>query len=377
MRLLCDENLWGGPALLAGLGELEFLPGREIGPADVARADVLLLRSQTRVDAQLLGDARPRFVATATAGTEHVDRGLLEALGIPFASAPGCNAEPVADWVMCVVADAVLTGRLRLPGARCAVVGCGEVGGRVARRLAALGCEVLCVDPPRRARGLPLPGREVTLAQALEADLVTLHVPLTTGSQGTAELLDAAALEALRPGTVLLNAARGGVVDDAALLRRLRVRDDLHVALDVYADEPAPAIELLERCRFATPHVAGHSIDGKLRGTLMVREALCEALGLVARTRAEDVLPPSPDPVELSPEREAALAFAAQARGLHADSSAFRDALAAGEAPRGAFDRLRRDYAPHRDFSVRRVRCAGEAATLLRAMGFALVADGA
>jgi Lactate dehydrogenase and related dehydrogenases len=99
MRLLCDENLWGGEALLAGLGELEFMPGRVIGPADVARADALLLRSQTRIDAALLGDARPRFVATATAGTEHVDRALLETLGIS-SRAPPVARRPVADWVM-------------------------------------------------------------------------------------------------------------------------------------------------------------------------------------------------------------------------------------------------------------------------------------
>lgn len=374
MRLLCDENLWGGAALLAGLGELEFRPGREIGPADVARADVLLLRSQTRIDADLLGDARPRFVATATAGTEHVDRALLEARAIPFASAPGSNAEPVADWVMAVVADAALAGHLRLPGARCAVIGCGEVGGRVARRLAALGCEVLCVDPPRRARGLPLPGREVPLAQALDADLVTLHVPSTmTGPHPTRGLLDAAAVAALRPGTVLLNAARGGVLDDVALLHRLQTRGDLHVALDVYAEEPSPPVELLERCRFATPHVAGHSVDGKLRGTLMVRDGLCETLGLEATTPAEAVLPAPAEPARVAPDRRAALAFAAQARGLQEDTIAFREALAAGEVPRTAFDRLRRDYGPHRDFATRRVRTAGEAATLLRAMGFAVL----
>ncbi|MEE4298643.1 MAG: 4-phosphoerythronate dehydrogenase [Pseudomonadales bacterium] len=374
MRLLCDENLWGGAVLLAGLGELRFRPGREIGPADVAHADVLLLRSQTRIDAALLGTARPRFVGTATAGTEHVDRALLEARGVPFANAPGSNAEPVADWVMAVVADAALAGRLRLPGARCAVIGCGEVGGRVARRLAALGCEVLCVDPPRRARGLPLPGREVSLAEALAADLVTLHVPLTSAAPyATRDLLDAAAVASLRPGTVLLNAARGGVLDDAALLTRLRDRGDLHVALDVYAQEPAPSLELLERCRFATPHVAGHSIDGKLRGTLMVRDALCETLGLTVTTTAEAALPAPVAPARSVPDRRSALAFAVRARGLREDSAAFREALASGEEARAAFDRLRRDYGPYRDFTAQRVRATGEAAPLLRALGFAVV----
>jgi len=243
----------------------------------------------------------------------------------------------------------------------------------VARRLAALGCEVLCVDPPRRAQGLSLPGREVSLAEALEAELVTLHVPLDDeGAHATRGLLDAAAVAALRPGTVLLNAARGGVVDDAALLRRLRARGDLHVALDVYADEPAPPVELLGLCRVATPHIAGHSIDGKLRGTLMVRDALCRTLGLTASTPAEAVLPAPAEPIRVPPERRAALAFAAGARGLLADTAAFRDALASGEAPRAAFDRLRRDYAPHRDFSARRVRSSGEAAVLLRALGFAV-----
>ena len=298
MRLLCDENLLGARTLLAGLGELTFLPGRAIDAGAVAAADALLIRSQTRVDAALLADARPRFVGTATAGTEHVDRALLERLGVPFAHAPGCNAEPVADWVVSVVADALLEGVLAT-GARCAVVGCGAVGSRVVRRLAALGFEVLRHDPPAEARGLSLPGRVVDLATALTADLVTLHVPLVEGGpHPTRHLLDADRIDALAPGTVLLNAARGAVVDDAALAARLIGRGDLHVALDVYEDEPAVHPSLIERDDVVLlPHLGSATEAARRR---MAETALTDALA-VFEGRAPRFVVPELRPAEASP----------------------------------------------------------------------------
>jgi erythronate-4-phosphate dehydrogenase len=368
-----DENLLGARAFFEDLGTLVTRPGRAVTTADVAAADVLLLRSQTRVDAALLGDARPRFVGTATAGTDHVDTALLAARGIPFASAPGCNADPVADWVVTAVAHAVLEGRL-VPGrSRCAVVGGGAVGSRVVRRLVALGFETGLSDPPletaRHRPGVPW----LSWAEVLEADLVTLHVPLTRdGPHATRRLLDAAALERLRPGTVLLQAARGGVVDDAALDARLRRADDLWVALDVWDGEPDRVPGLAGRVRFATPHIAGHSLDGKARGTEMIHDALCARLGRPPRVRAADVLPPPPPPRAVAgTSAEAGWRAVTQGYDLAADTRALRETEALdGPARAAAFDELRRAYPPRRDFSVQRVRARGEAAAVCSGAGF-------
>lgn len=367
MKLLCDENLWGGREMLAGLGELRFRAGRSVTPDDVAWADALLLRSQTRIDAELLGAARPRFVATATAGTEHVDEALLVERGIPFASAPGSNAAPVADWVMSALAIAMLERDFDPRGARCAVIGCGEVGSRVAQRLEALGAEVLAYDPPRLDSGLALPGRAVSLEEAIGADLVTLHTPLTDASR---HLLGLAEIEALRPATILMNAARGGVVDDTALRERLERRGDLCVALDVYEHEPIPDEALLRHCRIATPHIAGHSVDGKYRGTAMVRDALCRQLGLETPEGGAELLPAAPPSVEIGDDLSAAVAFTASARSLDADAREWIDACPDEATRRRRFDAMRRAYAPHRDFSERRVRATGAAGQFLAGCGF-------
>lgn len=367
MRLLCDENLWGGPEMLAGLGETRFRAGRDVTRADVAWADVLLLRSQTRIDADLLGNARPRFVATATAGTEHVDEALLARRGIPFASAPGSNAAPVADWVMSVLAIAMLERDFDPRGARCAVLGCGEVGSRVAHRLTALGADVLAYDPPRQAMGLPLPGRAVPLDEAIAADLVTLHVPLTAQ---TRHLLGREEIAALRPGVILLNGARGGVIDDAALRSRLEHRGDLFVALDVYENEPVPDDVLLHHCRIVTPHIAGHSVDGKYRGTAMVRDALCRTLGLDVPGTGTDLLPPVPAPVHVGRDLRSALIFVALARSLERDAREWQAPASEAAIRRARFDAMRRSYAAHRDFGERRIVAAGPAARFLDGCGF-------
>lgn len=367
MKLLCDENLWGGREMLAGLGETRFRAGRDVTRADIAWADVLLLRSQTQIDSDLLGNARPRFVATATAGTEHVNEALLARRGIPFASAPGSNAAPVADWVMSVLAIAMLERDFDPQGARCAVLGCGEVGSRVAHRLTALGADVLAYDPPRQAMGLPLPGRAVPLDEAIAADLVTLHAPLTAK---TRHLLGHSEIAALRPGAILLNSARGSVIDDAALRARLERRKDLFVALDVYEHEPVPDDGLLCRCRIATPHIAGHSIDGKYRGTAMVRDALCRTLGLDVPDAGLELLPPAPATVVIGETLRDALVYAASARSLERDARAWQAPAKDPAIRRARFDAMRRSYAAHRDFSELRVVATGSAARFLQGCGF-------
>jgi erythronate-4-phosphate dehydrogenase len=375
VRLLVDENLRGAETLYEPLGELVFRPGRAIGPADVAAADALMLRSQTRVDAALLGDARPCFVGTGTAGTEHVDAALLDRIGIPFASAPGCNAGSVADWVLAALARAVLDGALPASGTRAAVIGAGAVGGRVVRRLRALGFDVVVCDPPLERAGGEAGAPFVDLDEALAAPVVTLHVPrVDAGPDATRGLVDAVRIEALAPGTVLLNAARGGVVDDAALARRLARADDLWVALDVFAAEPVVDPGLADACRIATPHVAGHSIDGKTRGTAMIGEALCAVLDVPVPVPLAAALPAPAAPVAVTGTGLDVWAWLAGHLDLVAETAALRGALASD--PRGAFDRLRRAHPSRRDFTETAVAAGGEAARTCAAMGFVVTAPG-
>jgi erythronate-4-phosphate dehydrogenase len=152
------------------------------------------------------------------------------------------------------------------------VIGYGHVGADVAALFEALGARCLVNDPPRAAL---FGDREyVSLQQALRADVVTLHTPLTdSGPHSTRHLIKAEQLARLRAGAVLINAARGGVIDETALLDTLAARDDLRVALDCWCNEPAIDLRLLERVAIATPHIAGHTAQAKQRGTQALYEA--------------------------------------------------------------------------------------------------------
>lgn len=377
MKLLVDENLPEAERFFAEFGVLTRVAGRAVTPAQAQAADVLLLRSQTRIDAALLGDARPRFVGSGTAGVDHVDEAFLAGRGIPFAHAPGCNADPVADWVLVATAQAVLAGALA-EGARFAVVGGGAVGGRVAKRLAALGFDVGIYDPPREAQGLPLAAPAWSRETVLAADAITFHVPaIKGGAHPTLPWLSAEELLALPPGRVLLNAGRGGVVPDGALLTALQGGAGHWVALDVFEAEPAPPWPLLEAVALATPHIAGHSDEGKLRGTAMLYDALCEALGRPREDHYAAALaaPPEPRIIPGATRREGWAALAS-ALDLTALSRRYRDALAAGkDTPSAIFDALRRAQGGRRDFALTPFRATGDAGALLAAAGLAVAGD--
>lgn len=292
MRLLIDHQIPLAETFFGELGTLRRLPGREIDSAAVAEADILIVRSVTRVDEALLGDSRLHFVGTCTIGTDHIDRQALAARNIGFAGAPGCNAEAVVDYVLSSLLLVCEREGVELDARRVGIVGVGNVGGRLQRRLTALGIDCLQCDPPRAE----IEGGDgfVSLDTLLDqADIVCLHTPLVVdGPHATHHLLNAARIHELRPGTVLLNAGRGDCLDGDALRERLAQRADLTAILDVWEHEPAIDEALWQQVDIATPHIAGHSLDGKMRGTEQVYQALMQYLGLPIRHHLVDLAPP-------------------------------------------------------------------------------------
>ncbi|MFN3595759.1 MAG: 4-phosphoerythronate dehydrogenase [Rubricoccaceae bacterium] len=377
-RLVADANMPHAEAALGRFGVVERVPGRRITRAALASADALFVRSVTRVDAALLEGTPVRFVGSATAGTDHVDAAWLEARGIAFAAAPGSNAAAVVDYVLAaLLATLVLRGeglahrdgRPRMLG----VVGVGAVGGRLARRAEALGLRVLRCDPPlaERLRAAGRPGeaaRFASLAEVLrEADVVSLHTPLTAGGPyPTRGLVDARALAAMRSDAWLVNAARGGVVEGAALGRALTAGTLAEAILDVWEGEPAPDPALVRAARLATPHVAGYAYDSKVDGTRMVADAFAAWLAaqghpatpwdtgpaLACVPPPAVVPPPPPDAPPGAPEAAAWLdALVRQAYDVRADDARFRAAMlgAPNAAARAdAFTALRAHYPERR-----------------------------
>ena len=271
MKIVADENIAYAKHFFAELGELVLMAGRSITTADVRDADVLLVRSVTLVNRALLAGSAVKFVGSCTIGTDHVDQNYLTEAGIHFAFAPGCNAQAVVEYVW-----AALQGlAVDVTAARVGVVGCGNVGGRLLRALHNKKVNAVGNDPFLSPADFPL----VDLDVVMQCDVICLHTPLTkTGTHPTFHLFDQSRINQLKAGAVLLNAGRGAVIDNAALLQRLEQQQDLQVVLDVWENEPAIDGNLLAQVAIGTPHIAGYSAEGKLRGTEMVYEALCAFL---------------------------------------------------------------------------------------------------
>ncbi len=293
MNIIADENIPFAREAFQELGNVTTLPGREMQQQDLIDCDCLLVRSVTRVNQQLLENTAVKFVASATIGTDHIDLDYLRERGIGFANAPGCNAESAAEYVINVLFYLAQQKGFDPFKLTAGIVGCGNVGSRVKKKLDALGIHCLINDPPKQDAG---DDREnyVSLQTILhECDFITLHVPLThTGEYATKHLLNEQQLEELLPGCILFNAARGPVIDNLALSDLLQRRKDLTVFLDTWEGEPSINIKLLKQVDFGSPHIAGYSYEGKLRGTQMILDACCNYFVQQSSWRMQDHLPP-------------------------------------------------------------------------------------
>ena len=378
MKIVADENIPFVREAFEQIGQVRTAAGRQIRPDLLADADVLLVRSVTPVGRALLETSPVTFVATATIGTDHLDTDYLERRHVAWADAAGCNANSVAEYVVAVLLTLAHHGSFRLRGKTIGVAGVGHVGSRVVRYAQALGMSVLQNDPPvQRQTGDP---RFVPLEQVLQADFVSVHVPLTrTGPDATWHMVDATFLQHLRPEAYLVNTSRGSVADEKDLLAALERGRIAGAVLDVWEHEPDIDVGLLARVKLGTPHIAGYSFDGKVNGTKMIFEATCRHFGLSAAWDPAGLMPPPPHPrlvvPAASPDDEGVVRWVVkQIYDVEKDDAALR--LLAGQSPerRGSyFDRLRRDYPIRREFGNTELLLPGDHPDLadkLRAFGF-------
>ncbi len=295
MRTVIDDRIPYIRKAMEGITrEAVYLKGPAIGPGDVRDADALIVRTRTMCGEGLLRGSKARFVATATAGFDHIDTDYMERAGIHWMCCPGCNSSSVAQYVHSVL---LLLKRERdLSGMTIGVVGHGHVGSKVAARARETGMRVLVCDPPLGESGA-LAGSVGLGEIAREADVVTFHVPLTrSGPHATFHMADGAFLGSLAKGPVVINTSRGGVVDEGALLHAMDSGRVGRAVIDTWENEPEISADLLERAWIATPHVAGYSADGKANATNMVLEGLCRHFGIADVPRVE----PPPLPVDFT-----------------------------------------------------------------------------
>ncbi|MGH8615691.1 MAG: 4-phosphoerythronate dehydrogenase [Gammaproteobacteria bacterium] len=377
MLIVADPEIYGVAEAFGSLGELRLRAGRTWDKSALADADVVLVRSTTRIDPDLIEGTRVGFVGSATSGVDHVDQGYLTSRGIAFASAAGSNAAAVADYVISAVIAWSEQRELSLKGLSAGVIGCGRIGSRVVQRLVALGLECLEHDPPlSETEGS---ARYRALEEALQADIVTLHTPLTCeGRHATWGLLNAQRLQLLKQDALLINTARGGIVDEKALTLWLQQHPEGGAAVDCWGNEPFIDEHLLKQVSWGTAHIAGYTEDAKQAATEMLLKALCAHLNVQAppvRWRAVDARVPPAIEIGSDVEDSHALRVAVfncydvrlDARALKALSGLSRVRLAK------AFDGLRAGYRRRRAFSAYRIglgRNRADLARMLSGLGF-------
>ncbi|MEB4674897.1 4-phosphoerythronate dehydrogenase PdxB [Enterobacteriaceae bacterium G50] len=370
MKILVDENMPYARELFSRLGEVKAVPGRPIPVAELAGADALMVRSVTKVNETLLANQSIKFVGTATAGTDHVDQAWLAQAGIGFSAAPGCNAIAVVEYVFSSLLYLAERDGFTLTDRTVGIVGVGNVGGRLQKRLEALGVRTLLCDPPRADNGDEDDFR--TLDELVqEADILTFHTPLfKDGPYKSLHLADEALIRRLKPGAILINACRGPVVDNAALLKCLEAGQDLSVVLDVWEPEPDLNLGLLDKVDIGTSHIAGYTLEGKARGTTQVFEAYSKFIGQAQQVALDTLLPP-PEFGRITLHGK--LCQPTLKRLVHLVYDVRRD-----DAPLrkvagipGEFDKLRKNYLERREWSSLYVQCDdADAATLLKKLGF-------
>lgn len=336
--------------------------GRDITAALLAdvQPEVLLIRSVTSVNEALLADNKSvRFVGSATIGTDHVDQNYLMSREITFANAAGCSKHSVAQYVL----TAILTLRPQYwqQSITLGIIGLGNIGSTLAQYASDLGWQVLGYDPLL----LPSDINNASLEQVLsQSDVVSLHVPLTDKKDAdvkdagyisndsgcthypTRHLIDASTLAMMPSHTILINSARGPVIHASDLEADIE-RTERQVVLDVFEHEPQISERLLSKLAIATPHIAGYTLEGKLRGTQIVYDALCEKLEVIPTQSMGALLPLNMflwSELKTHPNR--LIKF----YDIMQDDAALRSRVVNGHVNGTDFDRLRRDYHLRREW---------------------------
>lgn len=382
MKIVCAETVLLGNEAFSHAGETVVIPDREITRDHLLNADALIIRSKTKANLDLLKGTSVKFVGTATAGTDHINSGQLESHDIYWCSAPGCNANSVSEYLISALLTLGDRHDFDLANKTIGVVGCGNVGSRVVQKCHALGMNVLRNDPPLSAVSadpdfLPL---ENVLA---ESDIITLHVPLIKHKPWpTEKMADYLFFEQLKPGTIFINAARGSICDYDALLDAKAGGSVSQMILDVWSPEPALRTDVLRMTDLASPHIAGHSYEGKLNGTVACYNELCNFFEIEKKWDIAASLP-TPELPELEvhclgrSDEDILREIIHQVYNIETDDQLIRNAaIQHCEIDRARnFDTLRKNYRVRREFMNTRLTLNQASEDLKRkckALGFKL-----
>ena len=288
MKLVIDDAVWGFEEIFSDFGEIVTLPGRQIDRQSLLDCDILIIRSRTRVNKELLQGTKVQFVGSTVAGLDHIDEAYLYEKNITFASAQGCNSNAVAEYVISAISNIAFDYSFDLSDKTLGIIGVGNVGSRLDFKAKQLGITTLLNDPPRQE----IEGKEnfVDLNTALSADIVTFHSPLTfSGSHPTYNLLGSHNFELITQDSIVINTARGSIIDED-LWEKTKTKANV---IDCWEDEPNISTKLQSSAYWATPHIAGHSIDAKFMGSYMIYKDLCSFTKTPLKNEVEHLISPA------------------------------------------------------------------------------------
>jgi erythronate-4-phosphate dehydrogenase len=365
---LCHVHIGNNDGIKSEQDELIPFSGRTLTAEQVADADVLLVRSITQVNEQLLHlNDKISFVGSATIGTDHIDLNYLAKRNINFHSAPGCNAISVAEYVLSALVVLAERYLLHLSSLTVGIVGGGNTGTRLSEKLTALGIKHKICDPLLERQqterkqaekqrqdksNTPADTRNyVSLTDVLACDVISLHVPkIVGGDHPTDKLINADNLALMREDQILISACRGDVIDNHALLALKESGHGLKVVLDVWQGEPDVLESLIHHTEIATAHIAGYSLEGKARGSEMLYQALCQQLEITPKYQLKNFLPSASIPsVEINQDFSQILLsqLVKIVYDVRRDDAIFRQQLFVQ-----GFDSLRKNYPVRREFSA-------------------------
>lgn len=385
MQIVADKQIPYVTELFSRFASIDLYDGREINADKIHYASILLIRSVTRVNADLLVGSQVKFVASFTSGHDHIDIDYLKENNIGYADTKGSNARSVAEYVISSLFVLAEQFNFNLQDKSVGIIGCGEVGSLVADMLDTVGVHIMMSDPFLRDAffsvfqgGVNIGQQYRDIKELFSADILTLHVPLIKeGLYPTQQLVDADFLERVKDDVILLNTSRGDVIDEDALKKHLRDKR-IKLVLDVWQGEPNIDLSLLTGVIIGTPHIAGYSAEGKVSAIEIIFKSICKFLSIYTFLSAERLLELNNQ--ELLIEVDMADEDAIK-KAVLASYDVRRDQISlqclseqVGEQQRGAyFDQLRSNYAIRTEFSAMTVHCPQNRELLikkLQKMGF-------
>ena len=280
MKIIADKNIPYLKGVAESFGDITYLDGAAFTNETIKDADTLIVRTVTRFDEALLRNTNVKLICSATIGYDHIDTNYCDAHNITWQNAPGCNSGSVMQYV---ISSLIIISREKgfdLKEKIIGIVGVGNVGKKVARACEILGMKVLLNDPPRQKQEGTNGFTDLETIKT-EADIITFHTPLAKdGEYKTYHLADEAFFSSLSKKPIIINSARGSIIDTQAIKNAIKEKEISGAIIDCWENEPTIDTEYMSLADIATPHIAGYSADGKANASRMSLEAVVGFYGL-------------------------------------------------------------------------------------------------